>query len=164
MDNQGQNSVYVTMMVDTLKKKEQILRSLLERTKEQETLLRSEELDQDAFTATIEAKGSEIDEINEIDEGFDVLFRSVKQEFASNRDEYRSQIKEMQSLIGEISDLGVQIQALEKQNSERFKMYLSDKRKEIHDFHVNSRTASNYYQNMANAHTTDQSYFFNKQK
>ena len=98
MDNQGQNSVYVTMMVDTLKKKEQILRSLLERTKEQETLLRSEELDQDAFTATIEAKGSEIDEINEIDEGFDVLFRSVKQEFASNRDEYRSQIKETASL------------------------------------------------------------------
>lgn len=164
MDNQSQNRVYVTMMVDTLKKKEQILRSLLERTKEQEALLRSEELDQDEFSATIEAKGTEIDELNEIDEGFDVLFKAVKQEFTSNRDEYRSQVVEMQSLISKISDLGVQIEALEKQNSERFKMYLSDKRREIHDFHVNNRTASNYYQNMANAHTTDQSYFFNKQK
>ena len=164
VDNQSQSRVYVTMMVDTLKKKEQILRSLLQRTKEQETLLRSEELDQDEFSATIEAKGTEIDELNEIDEGFEALFQAVKQEITSNRDDYRSQIEAMQSLISEISDLGVQIQALEKQNSERFKMYLSDKRKEIHDFHVNNRTASNYYQNMANVHTTDQSYFFNEQK
>lgn len=164
VDNQSQNRVYVTMMVDTLKKKEQILRSLLKRTREQEALLRSEDLDQDEFSATIEAKGTEIDELNEIDEGFDALFKSVKQEITSNRNAYRSQIVEMQSLISEISDLGVEIQALEKQNSERFKMYLSDKRKEIHDFHVNSRTAANYYQNMANVHTADKTYFFDKHK
>lgn len=160
----NQNRVYVTMMVDTLKKKEDVLTYLLEKTREQEMLLRSDELDQDAFSITIEEKGNGLDDLNEIDEGFDALFKTVKQELMSHREEYRDQIKEMQTLIGKISDLGVQIQALEQQNSERFKMYLSDKRKEIRDFHVNSRTATSYYQNMANVHTPDQSYFFNEQK
>ena len=47
MDNQNQNRVYVTMMVDALKKKENVLTFLLEKTREQEMLLRSDELDED---------------------------------------------------------------------------------------------------------------------
>lgn len=164
VDNQSQNRVYVTMMVDALKKKENVLTLLLEKTREQEMLLRSDELDEDEFSATIEEKGNGLDDLNQIDEGFDALFKMVKQEMTSHREQYRSQIKEMQTLIGRVSDLGVQIQALEQQNSERFKMYLSNKRKEIREFHVNNRTATSYYQNMANVHTPDQSYFFDEQK
>lgn len=164
MDNQSQKRVYVTMMVDALKKKERVLEFLLEKTREQEMLLRAEELDQSGFSVTIEEKGIKIDELNELDEGFDALFKMVKQEIVAHREEYRADIEQMQNLIGRISDLGVQIQALEHQNSERFKMYLSGKRKEIRDFHMSNRTASTYYQNMANVHTPDQSYFFDKSK
>ena len=118
VDNQNQNRVYVTMMVDALKKKENVLTFLLEKTREQEMLLRSDELDEDKFSATIEEKGNSLDELNQIDEGFDALFKMVKQEMTSHREQYRSQIKEMQTLIGRVSDLGVQIQALEQQNSD----------------------------------------------
>lgn len=63
-----------------------------------------------------------------------------------------------------VSDLGLAIQALEAQNSERFKIYLASKRKQIHDYHVNSQTASRYYQNMANSHRPEQSYYFNEKQ
>jgi len=164
MGIQGQNRVYVSMMVDALKRKKDILEVLLEKTRQQEILLRSEELNIESFNAIINEKGDGIDEINTIDEGFDALFRQVKKEITADRLSYKQEIEEMQELIAKVSELGVQIQALEHQNSERFKMYLSRQRKTIHDFYVNNRTASNYYQNMANVHKPEQSYFFDATK
>ena len=164
MGIQGQNRVYVSMMVDALKRKRDILELLLEKTREQEILLRSDELNSERFNAIIDEKGDGIDEINTIDEGFDALFRQVKKEITADRLSYKREIEEMQELIARVSELGVQIQALEHQNSERFKMYLARQRKIIRDFHVNNRTASNYYQNMANVHKPEQSYFFDATK
>lgn len=164
MNEQSKNGVYVDMMRDALKRKKQILQGLLERTKHQETLLKDEEMDPEEFNATIEEKGTQIEELNKIDEGFDTLFKYVEKEITSNRMAYKEQIQEMQQLIGEVSELGIQIQALEHQNSGHFKVYLANQRKKIRDFHVNNKTASSYYQNMANVHKPDQSYFFNETK
>lgn len=164
MDNQNQNSVYVNMMVDSLKRKKKILQFLMEKTREQETLLKDEEMDPDAFQATIDEKGQQIEELNKIDEGFDTLFSYVEKEIHENRMAYRTQIEKMQKLIGEVSELGIRIQALEHQNSGHFKVYLANERKTIREFHVNNRTTSSYYQNMANAPELEQSFFFNKTK
>lgn len=164
MENKDRNRVYVDMMVDALKKKEGILRFLYGKTKEQEILLKEDNLDVDAFEKTVEEKGEKIDSLNEIDSGFDMLFKAVKKEIVENRDEYREAILQMQDLIAGISELGVSIQALENQNSTRFKAFLSKERKMIREFNVNNRTASNYYQNMANASRPGQSFFFNEKK
>lgn len=160
----NQNSAYVSMMVDTLKHKKKILEVLFSKTREQERLLRDEDMDPDVFQKIIEEKGEWIEELNQIDKGFDTLFKHVEQEIVSNRMAYRAEIEEMQSLIGTVSELGIQIQALEHQNSEHFKIYLANQRKNIRDFHVNNKTASSYYQNMANVHKPEQSYFFNETK
>lgn len=164
MEQQSQNRVYVDMMRDTLERKKQILKFLLEKTREQENLLKNDELDEDQFMSTIEEKGVQIEELNKMDEGFDTLFKYVEKEIKENRATYKEEIQQMQKLIVEVSELGIQIQALEHQNSGHFKVYLANQRKEIRNFHVNNRTASTYYQNMANAHKPDQSYFFNEKK
>lgn len=164
VEKKKRNAVYVTMMVDSLKRKKEILSYLYERTKEQERLLIDENMDPDAFKALVDAKGERIEELNTIDEGFDTLFKLVKQEIQTNRDDYREQILQMQVLIKEIADMGVQIQALEQQNSGHFKTYLARHRKTIRDFHVNNRTANTYYQNMAHSHKPQTSYFFDETK
>ena len=105
-----------------------------------------------------------IDSLNELDSGFDMLFKAVKEEITENPDEYRESIVQMQGLIAAISELGVSIQALENQNSMRFKAFLAKERKMIREFNVNSRTATNYYQNMTNVKRPEQSYFFNEKK
>lgn len=164
MGNENENSVYVHMMVDSLKRKKQILLTLLSLTREQELLLKDDELDADRFSAIIEEKGGQIDALNKIDEGFDTLFQYVKREIHANRMAYQSQIQAMQKLIGEVSELGIQVEALEHQNSGHFKVYLANQRKNIRDFHLNNKSASSYVQNMANAYAPDQSVFFNQTK
>lgn len=164
MRPEERNAVYVNMMVDSLKRKQQILTFLYDCTKDQEQLLKDEDMDADAFMQLIDAKGERIDELTTIDEGFDTMFRLVKEEIEKNREDYREEIQKMQKLISEVSELGVQIQALEQQNSGHFKTYLARHRKEIHDFNMNNRTANSYYQNMANAHKPQTSYFFDETK
>lgn len=164
MENKDRNRVYVDMMVDTLKRKEELLQFLYKKTKEQEVLLKQEELDVDAFEKVVEEKGVKIDNLSEIDAGFDMLFTLVKKEITANREAYTEQIAKMQELIAGVSDLGVSIQALEKQNSTRFKAFLTRERKGIREFNINNRTASSYYQNMANVNRPEQSYFFNEKK
>ena len=68
------NSVYVRMMVDVLKRKEKILQRILKQTKEQEVILKQEDVDYERFQSILDEKGKQIDELNEIDEGFDALF------------------------------------------------------------------------------------------
>ena len=160
----AREEVYVNMMVDTLERKKNILETILHQTREQETLLKDEEMDIDVFQQIIDAKGKEIEELNQMDEGFDALFRHVEKEINENRENYRSQIQKMQHLIREVSELGIQIQALEHQNSGHFKIYLANQKKTVRNFYTNNRTAANYYQNMANAHKPGQSYFFNEKK
>ena len=77
------NSVYVKMMVDVLKRKEKILQRILKQTKEQEVILKQEDVDYERFQSILDEKGKQIDELNEIDEGFDALF---------NRDCYDAEI------------------------------------------------------------------------
>lgn len=156
--------VYVNMMVDTLERKKAILQQILHLTKEQETLLKDEEMDVDAFQRILDLKGEKIEKLNQLDEGFDTLFHHVEKEINENRMAYKSQIQKMQKLINEVSELGIQIQALEHQNSGHFKIYLAHQKQAVKKFHTNNRTAANYYQNMANAHKPGSSYFFNETK
>ena len=164
MSETGKKGVYVDMLVESLKCKKRILAYLLEKTREQENLLKDSDMDPDVFNQTLEEKGQKIEELNQLDEGFDALFKAVEKEVIADRMSYKEEIQEMQQLIGEITEQGVQIQALEQQNSAHFKVYLANQRKTIRNFHVNNRTASTYYQNMANAHKPDQSYFLDTTK
>lgn len=164
MDKERQNSVYVSMMADTLKRKETILTALYSMTQEQERMLKGDELDVEQFHQLLDEKGAKIDELNELDEGFDALFKMVEKEIVANRENYKEEIQMMQRQIREVSELGVRIQALEHQNSSRLQAYLAKQRKTIRDFHVNNKTAANYYKNMANSHRPEQSYFFNEKQ
>lgn len=164
MDKERQNSVYVNMMIDTLHRKESILTTLYKQTQEQERLLKGEELDIDEFNQILEEKGSQIEELNVLDEGFDALFKMVEKEIVSNREAYKEDIQKMQKQITNVSELGVKIQALEHQNSNRLKAFLSEQRKSIKQFNLNNKSAADYYKNMTNVHKPEQSYFFNETK
>ena len=110
------NSVYVRMMVDVLKRKEKILQRILKQTKEQEVILKQEDVDYERFQSILDEKGKQIDELNEIDEGFDALFKKVEKEITAHKENYLTEIATMQKLISAVSDLGLRIQALEAQN------------------------------------------------
>ena len=103
-------------------------------------------------------------ELNELDGGFDGLFKLVKKQIESDREQYREEIQQMQQLIAVLSELDVSIRSLESQNNERFKKFLGREKDMIRNYHINNRTATTYYQNMANVHRKENSYFFNEKK
>ena len=93
------NSVYVRMMVDVLKRKEKILQQILEQTKEQEVILKQEDVDYDRFQELLDEKGRQIDELNQIDEGFDALFKKVEKEITVHKKNYLTEIVTMQKFL-----------------------------------------------------------------
>ena len=161
MDN---SSVYITVLHDSLSRKADIVKEILTLTKEQRDILSSQEVDADRFDEIIDEKGARIDEILEIDKGFDAMFERVRSVLQTNKEAYRPQIVEMQNYIRVITDMSVELQGIEQSNKILFDKFLHKKRNEIKDFNKSNKTAASYYQNMSNQHQSWQSYFLDKKK
>ena len=121
-------------------------------------------MDSEVFEAVLKKKKEKIDELTEIDEGFDSIFKRISGEIKEHKEKYRDAIVRMQALIKEIMDLSMKIQTLEHKNSERFKIHLAKEKSRIRDVKMSSKMATSYYQNMANQHRAEDSYFFNQKK
>ncbi len=157
-------SVYINALKDSLSRKLSVVKALLQLTREQEELLKQENLDMECFNSILTEKDRLLRELSELDKGFDALFAKCDNELKEKKYLYQSQILEMQNLIRSITDCGIQVEGLEKKNKEQFQQYLSGARKEIKSFKVSNKTASSYYQNMANQHREWQSYFLDQKK
>lgn len=160
MDN---NSTYIQVMIQSLNRKKEVLEKIIECTQGQELVLKEEEVDLDQFGDLIDEKQKWIDQLNLLDTGFEKLFERVKEEIQLHREQYQVEIQQMQGLIKEITDLGVNLQTSEIRNKARFEQYSANKKKEIRAFKMSNTSATKYYQNMSNQHQ-GQSYFLDKKK
>ena len=68
---------YIKVLIDTLKKKEKVLTSLSECTKQQSQLLEADEFDTEAFNSIIEKKDILLEELQGLDDGFLDLYERV---------------------------------------------------------------------------------------
>ena len=102
-------------------KKLELVKELLEFTKEQNIILNEDDVDIDSFDKIVSEKDIRINEVLEIDKGFDSVFNKIGSTIKANPQEYRQQILELQNLIRTITDIGVEIEGLENKNKEKFK-------------------------------------------
>ncbi len=163
MDFVNQSETYLAVMIASLEKKSDLLEQLFELSKQQEQLIKSDKFDDEQFNRIIEEKGVGIAKIQELDQGFDKLYQSLKEELTANPGSYKKELQKLKDLISTVTDRGVQLQALEMQNKTRMEAYFRSKRKEIKDFNLSSQTATSYYKNMTDQYQ-QQSYFFDKKK
>ena len=89
---------YVQIMIDSLKKKVDILNQITSLNQEQKVLIQAEVLDLEAFDVTVDKKSECIDILTNLDSGFQKLYDRVKEALEGKKDTYKSQIKEMQDL------------------------------------------------------------------
>ncbi|MEE3466903.1 MAG: flagellar export chaperone FlgN [Eubacterium sp.] len=164
MSKTSENDTYISMMVKALQKKKTVLSSLYEQTKEQEQLLSEGQMDVDRFEDLLEEKGVGIGELNQIDAGFDSLYKKLEDELLVNQGLYQTEIGLMKELIQDITELGTQIQVLEKRNYERFQQYISGERGKLRAANRSQQTATTYASNMAGSHREGNSYFLNEVK
>ena len=150
---------YLAMMSDSLDKKITILEKLQKENDRQKEILSSGGMPElDEFDATVEAKGALIDELDQLNDGFDSLFEQVKEELDNNREKYREEITALQEKIRTITALSGSIQAEEARNKKLAEQYFAGARRDIAKGQKSARAALDYYHNMARSTFTPPQY------
>lgn len=139
---------YLSLMIDSLNKKKLLLQQIVSLNDEQERILDDENLDGDAFEANMKGKGDCIDEINKLDDGFQLLYNRIKEDLEADRTKYSEEIKTLQQLIRDVTELGTRIEVQEKRNRVKVEEMFRRERKEHQTAKRSASMAQSYYQSM----------------
>lgn len=152
-----QNREYVTIMIDSLNKKKELLEILLNKTKAQAELVNGKdysEVNWKQFDVFIEEKDNAINRIETLDDGFEQLYDRMKSEIDTNKDQYKNEIKTMQALIKELTDLGVSIQTTEERNRREIERIMTSSKLEIKQAKKSLKVSTSYFNSMYGANIT----------
>lgn len=139
---------YLQILTDSLIKKKEILTKLTELNDEQENIINQPEFDETVFNKNVDDKAELIEKLIKLDEGFNSVFERVKEQLNGNREAYASQIKDMQGLIREVTELAAQVEAKENRNKTLVQSRFAAMRKEISNVRRSTQMANTYYKNM----------------
>ena len=157
-------NTYINILIDTLRKKEEILKSLLAKTEAQAGILEADEFETEAFDIIIEEKDGLLTELKNLDDGFLDLYSRVGAELKNNTEAYADQVKTAQELVRRQTEISAELTSAEERNKAKLSIRLSQGRQKIKEFKVGAKTAAAYYKNMSGKHQDGDSYFFNREK
>lgn len=140
---------YLQIMIDSLKKKKDILIKIVSLNEKQNEILSKEELNQDAFENNMHEKGECIDELEKLDEGFQSVFDRIKEELSNNKQLYYDEIATMKKLIKEVTELGAKVEVQEARNKVKVEAMFRRERQEHKEAKRSASMAKSYYQNMS---------------
>jgi predicted nuclease with TOPRIM domain len=153
---------YIDIMLQSLKKKLQVLDAIMKQNERQRAVLEASDGDADAFDETVEAKAALIEQLEQLDSGFDKLYARVKEELSGNREAYADQIRQMQGDIRTITDRSMQVQAQEARNKELMTQKFSRVKRQARQVRANSKATSSYQQSMSRTAFVDPQFMDNK--
>jgi len=156
-----ENHNYVQVLVETLKKQVTVLQDILELTKTQSVIAADSEFNEVLLEESLNKKEVLIAKLNELDDGFTAVYGRVRSEVANNQELYQDELKTMQSLIKQCTDLGVEIKVLEERNRERLAQCFASQQKKYGTKRTAASVASHYHQTMNNQKVRD-AYLFNQ--
>ncbi len=143
---------YIQIMIESLSKKSELLDKIIRSNEEQHECVADktfDEVDWDSFNLIVEQKQQSIDRIVKMDEGFQTLYDRVKEQLNGNKDKYSAQIREIQRLIGIITDQGAKITTGEERNRKIIEKTFGNRKKEIKRTRNSLKVASSYAQTMS---------------
>lgn len=158
-----QDKEYIAILRQSLEKKNKILDLIVEKNKEQRILFTDDTLPPERLEENIKEKGDLIDQLNQLDDGFEQVYNRVREILNKEKEAYRDEIKKMQELIREITDKSATVQAQEQRNKELAVQKFASVKKEIRKARTSTKAASQYYKSMAKTNVVD-SQFLDKKK
>lgn len=163
MEDVVARKTYILLLIETIEKKKKILSWLQNVTKQQEMIIITDPFDEQLFEETIGIKEKHLNELKLLDDGFEGIYNGIRNEISENKEKYKIEIDKLKKLIAEVTDISMELQALEKRNKSKLNVLFSKKRTEIRDLRMSSKMVTNYYKNMANQQES-QSFFYDKKK
>ena len=159
MDTQN----YVDIMIDSLTKKEELLKQIVDYNEAQQTIVTAPEFKEEAFEKNVADKGEVVEKILRLDEGFNSVFNRIKEELQNNKKQYAKDIERLKTLVASVTDLGVRIQAQELRNKQLVEKRFAQMRKELSQAKRTTSTANAYYKNVNNLNQYE-SHFLDQKK
>jgi FlgN protein. len=157
-----QDKEYIAVLIQSLEKKKEILDKIIAKNKEQKILFTDEGSDPDRLEENMQEKSGLVDQLNELDEGFQQIYNRVKSVLQSDKESYKEEIRTMQKLITEVTEMSTTIQTQEKRNYDLAGKRFAKVKKGIRKARASNRVASQYYKNMANLNVVDSQYMDKK--
>ena len=150
-----QDKEYIAILIQSLEKKKELLDKIIAKNKEQKYLFEDEGSDPDRLEENMKEKSEFIDQLNELDEGFQQIYDRVKMTLQGNKDSYKEEIRTMQRLITEITEKSATVQAQEQRNRALAEKRFANVKKGIRKARTSNQAASRYYKSMANLNVVD---------
>lgn len=144
------NRDYITILAESLKKKNTVLDEIQKANEEQKQILADENLTPDAFEKTLDKKSELIEQLNQLDEGFEQIYEKVREELKDHMEQYAEQIRQMRAEIQKITDKTVAIQTEELRNKQLIENKFSSIKKQIREVKSSQKAVNTYYRNMMN--------------
>ena len=142
----GQNCVQI--LVQSLEKKSQVLDKIIEQGNLQETILKQDKFDMDAFEKSIDEQNRLIEDLDKLDRGFESLYDRSREELLAHKEKYTVEIKRMKELIQQITDKVVIVNAAELRNKRMAENQFKKEKIAIQQSVSKSKVARDYYNSM----------------
>ena len=153
---------YIDIMIQSLDRKIQVLDQIIEVNIRQTNILEDKEASVEEFDKSVEEKAALIEQMQQLDSGFEKLYARVEEELKGNKEAHAEEIKAMQSCIRKITDKSMQIQAQEARNKELFVRKVTYVKDTAKGLRTNSKVATQYYKNMMKLNYVDPQFMDNK--
>lgn len=154
--------LYIHILVESLEKKIRILDGIISANQEQREGLEDPNLDPDDFDKTVEKKAEYIDQLDQLDKGFEELFARVREELNTNREKYKAEIQTMQGQIRKITDKSLVIERQETQNKELMEKKFAAVRSQAREVRKSQKIVNQYYKSMMKNSMSDPQFMDNK--
>lgn len=146
---------YVDIMLQSLKKKEQVLKEIIDQNQRQREILEDINGSAEDFDATVEAKAKLIEQLEQLDSGFQKLFDRMKEELEGNKETYAAQIQEMKQYIRSVTDKSIEIQTQEARNKDLMTSKFTNVKKQVKTMRKSSAAVNEYYKTMSKLNYVD---------
>lgn len=151
------------ILVESLEKKSRVLDEIIRENEIQERLFKQEDLDLEALDASSDRMGALVEKLDLLDEGFESVYDRIREELMGNKAAYQNEIKRMQTLIAEITEKVVGINAARMRNKLQAENHFKKNRQQIGRASSKMKVSQSYYNNMNNLNYVD-SHFYDTKK
>lgn len=146
---------YVDVLLDSLENKIEILKEIEKKNQEQTKILKAFPFLANEFDQNTEEKGNLIERLSKLDEGFDRVYERVRETLTNEKDVYQKEILKMQTLISEITERSVSIQAEEMRNKKLVEVAFATERQNSKQSKKSSKVSLDYYKSMSRTNYID---------
>jgi hypothetical protein len=158
------NNSYITILIESLEKKSEVLDKVIEKDSEQARLIGEEEPDLDAISENIDYITGMAKELDKLDDGFELVYAKVRDELIGNKEAHREEITRLKELITEVTEKSVKIQTTEVRNKAAINQMLRSERKKLGARRQSARVLNDYKHMMHGVEKQATPYFMDRKK